>query len=232
MGNMNAEQNLIDIITLLSRLIVFDLYDFKQFLKRLIKLLTRIVDVDSCFIYIRDIETKQLTLVASKKPKGELVGSITLQRGEGITGWVAEHVKSVVIERQAYKDKRFKPFKELPEDRYEAFLSVPILNKEGTIGVVNFQNKTSYSFSRQEIKLVEAAVKIIASAFEKIVWEKRVVNLENKLEERKQVEKAKGILMKRHGITEREAYNLIQKESMKKRKIMKEIAEAVLLVYE
>ena len=61
MGDMNAEQNLIDIITLLSRLIVFDLYDFNQFLKRLIKLLTRIVDVDSCFIYIRDIETKLLS---------------------------------------------------------------------------------------------------------------------------------------------------------------------------
>lgn len=232
MGDMDAQQNLLDIITLLSRLIVFDLYDFNQFLKRLIKLLTRIVDVDSCFIYIRDNETKQLILVASKKPKGELVGHITLQRGEGITGWVAEHVKTVVIEKQAYKDRRFKSFKELPEDRYEAFLSVPILNKEGTIGVINFQHKTPYIFSSYQLKLIEASVKIIASAFEKNVWEKKVAHLEHKLEERKQVEKAKGLLMKKNGLTEREAYNLMQKESMKKRKTMKEIAAAVLLVYE
>ena len=232
MGDMDAYQNLLDIITLLSRLIVFDLYDFDQFLKRMIKLLSKIIPTDSCFIYIRDHETKQLTLVASKKPKGELVGKITMQRGEGITGWVAEHVKIVMIEREAYKDKRFKSFKELPEDRYEAFLSVPILTKEGAIGVINFQHRTPYAFSPNQIKLIDAAVKIIASAFEKIIWEKRVAHLENKLEERKQVEKAKGILMKKHGMTEREAYNLMQKESMKKRKTLKEIAEAVLLVYE
>ena len=75
-------------------------------------------------------------------------------------------------------------------------------------------------------------MKIIASAFEKVVLERKVIHLETKLEERKVVEKAKGILMKERSLSETEAYNLLQKEAMKKRKSIKEIAEAVLLVYE
>ncbi len=223
--------SLFEIINLLSRLIVFDLYDFEQFLKRLIRLLTKIIDVDSCFIYILDEKTHQLTLVASKKPKGKLMGHISMHTGEGITGWVAQHMKSVVLEREAYKDRRFKPFKELPEDRYEAFLSVPIINRNGLVGVVNLQNREPYEFSKEQIRTVEAAVKIIASAFQKLMFERKLEDLQGKLEERKVVEKAKGVLMKTHRLSEREAYNMIQKEAMKKRKSMKDIAEAVLLVH-
>lgn len=53
-----------------------------------------------------------------------------------------------------------------------------------------------------------------------------------KLEERKIIEKAKGILMKENNLTEQEAYEYIRVLSMNKRSAMKEIAEAVILNYE
>jgi response regulator NasT len=52
------------------------------------------------------------------------------------------------------------------------------------------------------------------------------------LESRKTIERAKGILMKKRGMTEPEAFREIQKQSMDRRKTMKEIAEAVLLAEE
>ena len=61
--------------------------------------------------------------------------------GQGITGWVAEHRKPVVIGRNAYQDPRFLSFTELPEDRYEAFLSVPVLCREKVVGVINVQHR-------------------------------------------------------------------------------------------
>lgn len=224
-------KTLVEIITLLSGLIVFDSYEFNQFLKRLIKLITKIVPVDSCLIYFYDRDTSELTLIGSKQSHPKLLGKISMKKGEGITGWVAENQKPVVLKKAAYKDRRFKYFEELPEDTYEAFMSVPIVDKKGIIGVVNIQNKDPYPFSKEQIKTVDLIVKVIASAFEKVVLQRRIDDLEHKLEERKAVEKAKGVLMKKQGLGENEAYSLIRKEAMKKRKSMKEIANAVLLLY-
>lgn len=221
-----------EIVNLLSDLVVFESYDFQQFLKKLIKLLTQFIPVDACLIYFYDRQTKQLILVASKQSHKKLLGKITLKTGEGITGWVAAHKKTVVLKKNAYRDERFKFFKELPEDLYEAFLSVPIVDRQGVVGVINLQHKEPYEFSEEQTKTVQAIVKIIASAFEKIVLERKVEHLETKLEERKVIEKAKGILMKERNMTEIEAYNLLQKEAMKKRKSIRQIADAVMLVYD
>lgn len=67
--------------------------------------------------------------------------------------------------------------------------------------------------------------------------ELRVLKEENEklrkaLEERKLIDKAKGILMKKEGIQEDEAYRKIQKLSMDKRKKMVEIAAAIILADE
>lgn len=220
------------IVALLSDLVVFNSYDFNHFLKKLIKLIIQIIPVDSCLIYFYDRQHKELILIGSKKSHKKLLGKITLKKGEGITGWVVAHKKTVALANKAYQDERFKYFKELPEDLYEAFLSVPIIDREGIAGVINLQNKLPYNFTKEEIKTIEAVVKIIASAFEKIVLERKVGYLENKLEERKTIEKAKGILMKEKKLSEKDAYDMIRKESMNKRKTMKEIAEAVILVFE
>jgi uroporphyrinogen-III synthase len=168
--------------------------------------------------------------VIEKQSHKKLLGKITLKTGEGITGWVAAHKKTVILSKNAYRDERFKFFKELPEDLYEAFLSVPIVDKEGVVGVINFQNKKPYNFNTEQIHTVEAIVKIIASAFENVALERKVVHLETKLEERKIIEKAKGILMKQKNISEKDAYDLLQSEAMKKRKSMKDIADAVINV--
>jgi len=217
------------IATILSDLVVFDRLSLDQFLDKIIKLINKIIDVDSCFIYL--YQNKKLTLFASKKPHQNLLGKITLKEGEGITGWVAEHKKTVAIKEKAYLDPRFKFFKELPEDQYESFLSVPIIDKQGLVGVINLQNKKPKVFSKKEKQMVEIFASVIASGLRKVILQQKLGLLEEKLEERKIVEKAKGILMKKENLTEEEAYKKMQKEAMKKRKKLREIAEAVILLW-
>ncbi len=218
------------IIGLLSDLVVFNHYDFNEFLQKLIKVVNQVIPVDACLIYFYDRERKELILVGSKRRHDELLGHITMKKGEGITGWVVVHGKTVVLAKEAYKDPRFKFFKELPEDKFEGFLSVPIFDENGVVGVINFQSKLPYSFSNQQIQSIEAIVKIIASAFANIILERRVGQLEDKLQARQIIEEAKGILMNVRNISESEAYHYLRKEAMAKRKTMKEIAEAVILV--
>lgn len=221
-----------DIINLLADLTVFHQSNFHDFLKKLVSIANEVVPVDSCLIYLYDKNSKTLTLIASKKPRDEALGHITMHQGEGITGWVAEHKQTVAITKEAFADSRFKFFKELPEDKYEAFLSVPILDNHGVVGVMNFQNKDPYQFTDEQVKAIEAICKIISSAFTTIVADKKVEDLEEKLEERKVVEKAKGVLMKVKNISENDAFKIIRSEAMNKRKSMKEIAEAILLVWQ
>lgn len=56
-----------------------------------------------------------------------------------------------------------------------------------------------------------------------------VADLNERIETRKLVEKAKGVLMEDHGLSEGEAYRRIQQQSMNARKSMREVAEAILL---
>jgi len=62
--------------------------------------------------------------------------------------------------------------------------------------------------------------------------EKEVFDLQETLETRKLVDRAKGILMDTQGLNESEAFRKIQKMSMNTRKPMKEIAEAIILARE
>jgi len=59
-----------------------------------------------------------------------------------------------------------------------------------------------------------------------------VEDLQNALETRKLVERAKGILIDSQGMNEHEAFRKIQKMSMNTRKPMKEVAEAIILAHE
>ena len=58
----------------------------------------------------------------------------------------------------------------------------------------------------------------------------RVSRLKEQLESRKLIEKAKGLLMTKEGLSEAKAYRKLQKTSMEKNKSMKEVAEAVILM--
>jgi response regulator NasT len=62
--------------------------------------------------------------------------------------------------------------------------------------------------------------------------ESEVGDLQEALETRKFVERAKGILMDTQGLPEADAFRKIQKMSMNTRKPMKEVAEAIILAHE
>ncbi len=62
--------------------------------------------------------------------------------------------------------------------------------------------------------------------------EREVGDLKEALETRKLVERAKGILMEMHGLSESEAFHRIRKTSMDARKSMRQVADAILLTHE
>lgn len=203
--------------------------EIDKLLKEIVKLATQISKADSCLIYVLDKKSQELTLRASKNPHPDLLQKIHMKLGEGITGWVAKEIRPVAISTGAAKDTRFKYFRSLPEDRFEAFLSVPIVDKHGVAGVINVQHKKKHSHSPMEINLLSAIGKLVGGAVENALLVEESLVLKEALEVRKLIEKAKGILMKKKSLSEDEAYRILQKESMDTRKNLKEVAEAVIL---
>jgi AmiR/NasT family two-component response regulator len=84
----------------------------------------------------------------------------------------------------------------------------------------------------READLVPAIEVALARFVEFQDMEKQVGDLQEALETRKFVDRAKGILMDTQGLTEAEAFRRIQKMSMNTRKPMKDVAEAVILAHQ
>ena len=202
---------------------------FREVLAEVVEFVTSVVPCDSCFVYI--LEGNELVLRASKNSRPEAVDQLTLKLGQGITGWVAEHRQPVAVSRDAASDPRFRLFNELPEDRFEAFLSVPLLSRGRVVGVINLQNLAPHDYSEREITLISTVGFLVGAEIEMARLEKEKSQLADKLEVRKLVERAKGILQHEMKISEPEAYLILQRQSQSRRKSMKEIAEAVVLSY-
>ena len=202
---------------------------FDEVLNEVVDFATTVVTCDSCFVYLLDGD--ELVLRASKNFHPEAVGKLKLKVGQGITGWVAKHRQPVVVAQNAALDHRFQFFNELPEDRFEAFLSVPLLSRSRVVGVINLQNIAAHDYSEREITLLSTVGFLVGAELEMARLEKEKSQLADRLEVRKLVERAKGILQHDLKISEQEAYLMLQRQSQHRRKSMKDIAEAVTLCH-
>uniref|UniRef100_A0A7C3RUK9 Response regulator n=1 Tax=Dictyoglomus thermophilum TaxID=14 RepID=A0A7C3RUK9_DICTH len=108
-----------------------------------------------------------------------------------------------------------------------AYSDKELVEKAKEVGVISYIVKPF-----KESDLFPAIEIAIARFKEFQLLRKEVEDLKDALETRKLVDRAKGLLMDREGLKEHEAFRLIQKASMDKRKPMKEIAQAIILAYE
>jgi signal transduction protein with GAF and PtsI domain len=196
-------------------------------LDRIVEFLFDEIGPDSVFIYVH--EGDDLVLEASKNPHPEALNRLKIRVGQGITGWVAEHRKPVAIARNAMRDPRFLLFSELPEDQFEAFLSVPVVSRGRLVGVINLQHRLPHMHTRREIGLVTTIGYLVGSEIELARMEGKLTELSDQLETRKLVERAKGLLQRDMGLTEEEAYLTLQRQARQRRLTMKQVAEAIVL---
>jgi GAF domain-containing protein len=155
----------------------------------------------------------------------------SLKVGEGIVGLVAKEKKPIVI-HDVLEDPRYKEKQLARKEKLVSMLSVPMLVKDKAVGVINCYTTSLYKFTKGDIDLLSAVANQAAVAIENTELLVKTKIIQEELEARKRVEKAKGILMRDQNISEEVAYNLIRKSSMDKRLPMKDIAEAIIITHE
>jgi uroporphyrinogen-III synthase len=150
---MEPHKSQVALLHQISSLVSSDL-DLEKILDELIGLTMDVTHCDACLVYLQDTSTNEIVLRASQLPHDEEIGKIRMKMGEGVTGWVALHKSVVALAADASTDNRFRPFQALPEDTFEAFLSVPLVSGGELIGVINVHHKKPHQHTSDEVALV------------------------------------------------------------------------------
>jgi len=220
----------IDALNKISKAITSDLY-LEDMLKLIVTLTANVMKAKICALWLLDEASQQLKIRATQAMSQEYLKERSIKVGEGIVGLVAKEKKPIAI-LDVLNDSRYKEKKLAQKEGLVSMISVPMIEKNKVIGVINCYTTTAYKFTKGDIDLLSAVANQAAVAIENTELIVKTKVIQEELESRKKIEKAKGILMKQQGISEEDAYNLIRKSSMDKRVPMKDIAEAIILANE
>ncbi|MGQ9523546.1 MAG: GAF domain-containing protein [Armatimonadota bacterium] len=140
--------------------------DMDQMLGVVAEVAVSVTGTEACFIYLYDEFRGELVMRAAYGVDPSVVGKLRLKASEGLTGWVAREKKPLAIPEAAWKDHRFKYFPELREERYQSFLSAPIVAKGHTLGVINVRTVQPRHYTPRQIHLLDTIARQVAGAIE------------------------------------------------------------------
>ena len=230
-----------------SLFLVFDRSGFDRSsasLERLFDLVLSATHASGAFVYAADAAGTRLTLTAGSAslPAGQ-VGRFVVE----LTGEAAESLLQLrrPVDAHALLDGRFEKFPEVLQFRFGRLLVAPLFYGGRLSGLLTVGRLGDQAFDGPEVDLLTA----LAHAAEAVVNARLVAahgrtlaarvsmleqekgDLERRLEERKVVERAKGLLQQ-EGATEETAYLQIRRTSRQRRVSMAVTAREIISAHE
>ncbi len=214
----------------ISRAITSDLY-LEDILKLIVMVTAKVTGVEICSLWLIDeTETlKKIRLKATQAIDPDYVKDRSLNMDEGVVGFVTTHKQPLIV-KDVLKEPRFKEKEMAKKLGLVSMLGVPLQVKdEKVIGVLNCFTSQPHDFSETEVNLIKTVANQAAAAIINTELMVKTKVIQEELETRKLVERAKEVLMRRRKIDGNNAFRWIQKRSMDSRKSMRHVAEAILL---
>lgn len=225
--NYNIYVKQIEALSKVANLITSGLY-LEELLRLVVQVTAEIMNSKISSLMLLDPDKKELVVRATQSISESYNKKPNLKLGEGIAGIVARDNKPIVVE-DLKKDSRYLNQDIAKKEALCSLASVPMAVKGRVIGVLNCYTSKKHKFSKSELSLLTALANQAAIAIENAELDLRARSAEEALTTRKVIERAKEILSQEANILPAEAYRLIQKQSMDKRKSMREVAEAIIL---
>jgi signal transduction protein with GAF and PtsI domain len=226
----NTYDKYIKALTDISRAITSDLY-LEEILKLIVLVTAKVTGVEICSLWLIDEgeSPRKIRLKATQAIEPEYVKDRSLSMDEGVVGFVATHNQPLFLPN-VLEDPKFKEKEMARKLGLVSMVSVPLQVKdEKVIGVLNCFTAEPHEFLETEVNLITAVANQAAVAILNTEFMVQTKVIQEELETRKLVERAKEVLMRRRNMTGDEAYRWMQKRSMDSRKSMRNMAEAVLL---
>lgn len=226
-AEFTGAKSIVGALTKISEAITSDLY-LEDILKLIVTVTAEAMGSKICSLMLVSKSGKELEVKATQSVSEAYNKKANIKLGEGIAGRVAKTGEPITVS-DVRKDARYKNIDIAKKEKLCSLLSVPLIFKGRTIGVLNSYTSRPHKFTKNEIDVLKSIANQSAIVIEnfRLVVESRVIKEE--LEARKAIERAKGILMKQEALSEQEAYERIRKYSMDNRKSMREVSEAIIL---
>lgn len=197
----------------------------------IVQVTANVMGSNICSLMLIDEDHDLLVLKATQSIDEAYNKKPSIKLGAGFAGKVAQENKPRqcidVIKEPLYLNKEI-----AKKCGLKSLLCVPMRAHGKVIGVINNYTTEPHEFSKAEIDTLIAIAGQAGLVISNFKLQKQINDAKAELQSRRIVEKAKWILIKQRGITEDEAFRLMQKESMNLRKPLKDIAEAVLIMDE
>ncbi len=184
-----------------------------------------------CSLWLIEEDEKCLRVRAAQTMNKDYLKERSLELGEGVVGFVAQRDEPAIIP-DVLKEPRYKEKDLAKKMGLRSMLSVPMKVRDRVIGVINCYTSYEHDFSDTELDLLTTVANQAAICIENTELMVHSKVIQEELESRKLIERAKGMLMKDFGLQEEDAFQMIRKKSMNSRRSMREIAEAIILANE
>jgi two-component system, response regulator PdtaR len=217
-------------LTDISSAITSDLY-LEDILKLIVMVTAKVTGLEICSLWLVDESEnpRKLRLKATQAIDPEYMKDRSLSESEGVVGYVFTKNEPLYVQ-DVLKDPRFKEKEMARKLGLVSMLGIPLrVKNDKVIGVLNCFSSRLHEFTDTEINLITAVANQAAVAIYNTELLVKSKVIQEELETRKLVEKAKDVLMTRRKMAGDEAFRWLQKRSMTSRKSMRQIAEAILL---
>ncbi|MFA5260243.1 MAG: GAF and ANTAR domain-containing protein [Candidatus Omnitrophota bacterium] len=220
----------IDALLTISKAITSELY-LEDILKLIVTITAQMMGSKICSLMLLDEEKNELVIRATQSVSETYNKKPNIKIGMGIAGKVFQENKPMVVQ-DVKKDLHYINKEIAKKEGLSSLLSVPLSIKDRPIGVINCYTSEPHNFTEADIKVLTAVATQAAVAIKNAELITKTKIIQEELESRKLIERAKDILMKEAGLSGEDAYKKIQKHSMNARRTMREIAEAIILTKE
>ncbi len=214
----------------ISSAITSDLY-LEDILKLIVMVTANVTGFAICSLWLLDENASppQIRLKATQAISPEYVKDRSLGLDEGVVGHVMSTKEPYII-KNVLRNRRFKEKDMARHLSLASMVGIPLkLKNDKVIGVLNCFTTEPHEFSKTEVNLLTAVANQAAVAILNTELMVQTKVIQEELETRKLVERAKEILMHRRNLKGDESYRWMQKKSMDTRKSMRQVAEAVIL---
>ena len=218
----------IEALSKISNAITSELY-IEDILRLIVIVTAQMMKSKICSLMLVDEKKGEISIRATQSMSEEYNKKPPLKIGEGVVGMAVLDKKPITIMDVTAKDSGYKYRDIAAKAGLKSLLCVPMIVKDKVIGVIDCYTQKPHKFSDTEINILTAVANQAAVAIENTELLVKTKVIQEELESRKIVEKAKGILMSQQGLSEEEAFKRIQRHSMDNRRSMREIAEAIIL---
>jgi GAF domain-containing protein len=205
------------------------------YLDRILQVISEMVaetfDSPVCSIMIVDEDKQELSIRAARCSSPEYLQKGPIKIEDSLIGRVVRERQLVTV-RDVAAEKAYKYPELARRSGLTSLLSVPLLAGQRVIGTLNIYTGERRAFTAEEIGFAKAVAGQAALAFENARLISETLEMKRTLEARKIIERAKGILQHRRGITEEQAYLDLRSESRRLRRPMRDLAEAIVLAEE